>query len=67
MARLCTSTVPEDFGVLLSSQTIDAHLAHIRVARKHYRQTHPKDIAEIEAMARKVAKTKPCYASKISP
>ena len=34
-------TVPADFGVLLTSQNIEAHLAHIRAAREQYRQTHP--------------------------
>jgi hypothetical protein len=53
-------TVPDDFGDLLTSQNIEAHLAHIRTDREHYRLTHPEDIAEIEAMAREVAKTKHC-------
>jgi len=53
-------TVPADFGVLLTSQNIEAHLAHIRAAREQYRQTHHDDIAEIEAMAREVARTKHC-------
>ena len=52
--------VPDDFGVLLTSQTIEAHLAHIRADRERYRQSHPQDIQEIEAMAREVAKTKLC-------
>ncbi len=53
-------TVPDDFGVLLTSRTIEAHLARIRLERERYRQTHPQDVAEIEAMAREVAKTKRC-------
>lgn len=53
-------TVPDDFGVLLTSQNLESHLAGIRADREHYRQTHPDDIAEIEAMAREVAKTKRC-------
>lgn len=53
-------TVPDDFGVLLTPQTIEAHLARIRADRERYRQTHPQDVAEIEAMAREVAKTKRC-------
>ncbi len=40
--------VPDDFGVLLSSQNIDSHLQKIRADRQHYRDTHPDDIAEIE-------------------
>lgn len=57
-------TIPDDFGVLLTSRNIDAHLANIRVAREHYRQRHPEDVAEIEAMAREVAKTKHCQPTK---
>ena len=53
-------TVPDDFGVLLTSQNIESRLANIRADREHYRQSHPDDINEIEAMARKVAKTKHC-------
>ena len=53
-------TVPDDFGVLLTSCNIDDHLAQIRTAREQYRQTHPQDVAEIEAMAREVAKAKRC-------
>lgn len=52
--------VPDDFGVLLTSQTIEVHLARIRSDRERYRQTHSQDVAEIEAMAREVAKTKRC-------
>ncbi len=53
----------------MSSRNIDARPAHIRVAREHYRQTNPENIAEIETMARDVAKPKPkpCYESKIGP
>lgn len=57
-------TVSADFGVLLTSQNIEAHLDHIRADREHYRQTHPKNLAEIEAMAREVAKTKHCQPTK---
>ncbi len=53
-------TVPDDFGVLLTNQNIEFHLANIRSDREHYRQSHPDDINEIEAMARKVAKVKRC-------
>lgn len=53
-------TVPDDFGVLLTSQTIGAHLARIRLERERYRQAHPQEVAEIEAMAREVAKTRRC-------
>lgn len=53
-------TVPNDFGVLLTSRNIDLQLASIRAAREHYRQTHPEDVAEIEAEARDVVNIKHC-------
>lgn len=53
-------TVPEDFGVLLTSRNIDAHLASIRLAHEHYRETHSEDVTEIETMVREVAKIKHC-------
>ncbi len=59
-------TVPDDFGVLLTSQNLEAHLAHIRTDREHYRLTHPEDIAEIETLAREVAKTKRCLSATIT-
>lgn len=53
-----TRIIPDDFGILLTSNNIEAHFSNIRLAREHYRQTHSEDVAEIEAMAREVAKTK---------
>ncbi|MCK9214457.1 MAG: hypothetical protein M0P52_08380 [Rhodoferax sp.] len=44
----------------MTPHTIEAHLARIRADRERYRQTHPQDVTEIEAMAREVAKTKRC-------
>jgi hypothetical protein len=53
-------TVPNDFGVLITSQNIEAHLGHIRTAREHYQKIHPEDISEIDAISREVAMTKHC-------
>lgn len=53
-------TVPEGFGVLLTAQSIEAHLARIRVDRVRYRQTHPEDVAEIETLASEISKNKRC-------
>ncbi len=39
-----------DFGVKLTSQNIDAHLAKLRAERERWRATHPVDVAEIEAL-----------------
>ena len=43
-------TVPDDFGILLTSATLEAHLAQIRADRKRWRKAHPEDVAEIEAL-----------------
>jgi hypothetical protein len=53
-------TLPDDFGVNLTPMTIEPHLAALRLAREHYRQTHPDDIAEIEAMARQAKRENSC-------
>lgn len=42
--------VPDNFGVLLSSANINSVLEEIRSGRQHYRDTHPEDVAEIEAL-----------------
>jgi hypothetical protein len=52
--------LPDDFGVNLNPMTIEAHLRAIRQARQHYRQTHPSDIAEIEATALQAEQESPC-------
>lgn len=43
-------TVPADFGVKLTSQNIDAHLAKLKADRTKWRASHPVDVAEIEAL-----------------
>lgn len=40
--------MPPDFGTLLTSETIDAALADIRVKQQAYRASHPQDIALIQ-------------------
>jgi len=57
-------TVPDDFGVLLTPQNIEAHLARIRSDRARYRESHPQDVAEIETMALEAAKTRRCKSQK---
>ena len=42
--------VAEDFGVKISSDNIEQHLAKIRRDREHWRTTHPSDVAETEAL-----------------
>ncbi len=53
------ASIPDDFGVRLTSDTIEAHQAHIRQARARYAETHPADIAEVETMFRDTAARRP--------
>ena len=43
-------TVPDDFGVLLTSGNIEQHLAQVRADRERWRTAYPEDVAEIEAL-----------------
>lgn len=43
---------PGDFGVLLSPDTVEEHLARLRQARREYRDAHPFEIAEVERLYR---------------
>lgn len=45
-----------DFGVKLTSQNIDSHLAKLQAERERWRATHSADVAEIETL--KTTKTK---------
>jgi hypothetical protein len=42
-----------DFGVKLTSQNIDSHLAKLRAEREKWRSSHPVDVAEIEALKKR--------------
>jgi hypothetical protein len=42
--------VPDDFGILLNSGNIESALQKIRSDRQNYRDTHPEDVAEIDAL-----------------
>ena len=48
--------VPPDFGVLLSDDMLEQHLQQLRLARDRWRESHPKDVAEIAEMAATAAK-----------
>ena len=55
-ARISNNTsvnMPKDFGVFVTKDNIEAHLADLRIQIAKYRATHPKDIAEIEALKKK--------------
>lgn len=45
-------SLPEDFGVALSPQNIEAHLAWERDQQRRYHETHPREVAEVEALVR---------------
>jgi len=48
----CSSSTRQevgDFGAQLTARNIDAHLRESRVAGEQYRQSHPEDVAEIDA------------------
>ena len=45
--------VPADFGVLLDSKMLEAHLNQVRIDRDVWRKSHPEDVKEIAEMAAK--------------
>lgn len=60
LSRLFDTQPSESFGVRLTSATLDAHLAALRVARHGYQVAHPEEVAEIAALAHEVNLTKHC-------
>ena len=46
--------VPDDFGVLVSTQNINQHLSLIQRDRERWRSSHPADQDEIRVLARRV-------------
>jgi hypothetical protein len=46
----------------MTPANIDYHLSQVRLARAHYRESHPQDIKEIEAIAKEVNSVKRCPA-----
>lgn len=52
------ATLPDDFGVRLSADTMDAHLASIRKAQRTYIATHPADVQAIAEALRAVGRLK---------
>lgn len=57
LSRLFTSPprehqLPDDFGILLSAENIEAHLALLRTQQSRYQETHPQEVAEVEYLAR---------------
>lgn len=42
-----------DFGVRMTADSIDSHLAMIRTARDRYRHDHPEDVAVVREIARR--------------
>ncbi len=56
-----------DFGVKLNAQNIEEHLRSVRQAQSTYRQTHIRDVTEIELLAKKVLPMKRCKAPAAFP
>jgi len=40
----------KDFGANITKENIEAHLTKLKTEREIWRKTHPKDVAEIEAL-----------------
>lgn len=53
----------DNWGLTLNHDNLSNHLAQIRQARQQYRATHPRDIAEIETLARETRQAKHCPAN----
>ncbi|MEB3884628.1 hypothetical protein [Lyngbya sp. CCY1209] len=51
--------LPGDFGVLLTADNIEEHLAKIRRNRQRYRETHGEDVKEIETIAAEAERRRP--------
>jgi len=47
------TSVPAGFGVMLASETLEAHFEGIRLAARRYRETYPYEVADVEQLARK--------------
>lgn len=45
-------SVPEDFGVPITAENIETHLAWLREQQKRYSETHPQEVAEVEYLAK---------------
>jgi hypothetical protein len=45
--------IADDFGVLLTSENVEKHLASIREAHQLYRQAHREEVTEIEDLVKK--------------
>lgn len=56
--------IPNDFGVRISSENIENHLARIRKEQSAYRSSHPDDISEIEKLSEEVKSKKHCLVSR---
>ncbi len=60
LARLRGATAPANFGVPLSTENLDAHLAALREAQTRYRAAHPTELAALRALAQEIARAKRC-------
>lgn len=55
MSGLSTSaaTLPDGYGVRLDAHNVNAHLLMVRERQKQYHESHPADVAEVEAIVTK--------------
>lgn len=53
----------DTWGLKMDASNLNTHLEQIRLAREHYRATHPQDIAEIENAALEANRIKHCPAN----
>lgn len=49
-----SGSVPEDFGFLLTPETIESHLKSIREKQREYHASHPEDVREVEEAWRRI-------------
>ncbi len=62
--------VPDDFGIKLTSDTIESELRSTRAMQAAYRRSHPEDIASIRSLVERSTGSKPdnsSLASALSP
>jgi hypothetical protein len=51
--------VPEDFGISITTENIEAHLSRLREQQKRYYETHPQEVAEVEYLAKITKRFRP--------
>ncbi len=52
--------IPDDFGILINRNNIEAHLQKLLQEQQQYHQTHPQDVMKIKTLAKQVMVKIPC-------